>query len=104
MGRLRARWLGVAFILLVLSVAGLLLGLGIYLRSRGLDRDAKLSEVASAAVPVLAAVLGGLGKVVRWLPAPKLKDEQVDSDVADLAAAPADSGPARGRTAWFGGP
>jgi hypothetical protein len=79
--------MGVAFILSVVLVIGLLLGLGIYLRSRGLEYDAKLSEVASAVLAILAAISAGFGKVARWLPAPKLKEEQVDSDVAELAAA-----------------
>jgi hypothetical protein len=87
MRRLRGRWLGVTFVLAALVGAGLMAWLAVYLRKRGLEWDAKLSEIVSAAMVVGAAVFSAAGKVARWLPAPKLKDEQVESDVADLAAA-----------------
>jgi len=87
MRRLRAGWIGAVVIFVVLAGSGLMAWLAIYLRSRGLDWDAKLSEIVSAGMVVGAAVLAGAGRIAHWLPAPRLKDEQVEADVADLAAA-----------------
>lgn len=86
MRRLRAPWLGALAVLAALTGAGLV-WLGIYLRRRGLDFDAKLSEVVGAAVAVGGPVASAFGRVARWLPAPRLNEDQIQSDVADLAAA-----------------
>ena len=83
--KLRARWLGVALVFIVLAAGAA--WLGTFLSRRGLDQAAKFSEVASFVLAAGAVLLPVAGKVVRWLPAPRLKDEQIDSDVADLAAA-----------------
>jgi hypothetical protein len=58
-----------------------------FLRPHGLDWTAKFSEIASLALAGLALLLPAAGRVWRWLPAPRIKDEQVESDVNDLAAA-----------------
>lgn len=84
MGKLRGRWFVVlVFIVLAAGAAGV----AAYLSRRGLDWAAKVSEVASFVLAVGAVLLPAAGKVARWLPARRLKDEQVGSDVADLAAA-----------------
>lgn len=85
MRKLRAGWLGVAFAFVVLAAGAA--WLGTFLSRRGLDEAAKFSEIASFFLAAGAVLLPAAGKVVRWLPAPRLKDEQIDSDVADLAAA-----------------
>jgi hypothetical protein len=85
MRKLRARWLGVTLAFVVLAAGAA--WLGVFLSRRGLDEAAKVCEVASFVLAAGAVLLPAAGRVVRWLPAPRLKDEQVDSDVADLAAA-----------------
>jgi hypothetical protein len=57
------------------------------LRRHGLDWTAKSSEIASLVLAGLALLLSVAGRVWLWLPAPRIKDEQVESDVSDLAAA-----------------
>jgi NACHT domain len=57
------------------------------LRRHGLDWTAKSSEIASLVLAGLALLLPAAGRVWLWLPAPRIKDEQVESDVSDLAAA-----------------
>jgi tetratricopeptide (TPR) repeat protein/predicted ATPase len=85
MRKLGGRWLGVglAFIILAAGAAWL----AVFLSRQGLDRAAKFSEVAAFILALAAVLLPTAGRVVRWVPAPKLKDEQIDSDAADLAAA-----------------
>ena len=61
--------------------------LGVFLSRRGFDWAAKFSEIASFVLAGLAFLLPVAGKIVRWLPAPRIKDEQVEHDLADLAAA-----------------
>src|SRR5215831_19373216 len=85
MRKLRARWLGVAVAFIALAAGAA--WLGAYLSRRGLDQAAKFSEVASFVLAAGAVLLPAAGRVVRWLPAPRLKDEQIDADVADLATA-----------------
>jgi tetratricopeptide (TPR) repeat protein len=58
-----------------------------FLRSHGLDWAARFSEIASFALAGLALLLPAAGRIWLWLPAPRIKDEQVESDVTDLAAA-----------------
>jgi hypothetical protein len=61
--------------------------LAAFLRSHGLDWAAKFSEIAAFALGGLALLLPAAGRFLLWLPAPRIKDEQVESDVNDLAAA-----------------
>ena len=86
MRRLRARWLGVAFVLAALGAAAAAAWLAGYLSSRGLDWAAKFSEIASFVLGAGALLLPLASRIARWLPAPKLTEEQVASDVADVAA------------------
>ena len=85
MGRLRTRWLGVVLLLVV--VAGGVAWLSEYLSSRGFDWAARFSEIASFVLAALGLVPLVAGKVAQWVPAPKIKDEQVDYDANALAAA-----------------
>ena len=61
--------------------------LGAFLSRRGFDWAAKFSEIASFVLAALAFLLPVAGKAAQSLPAPRIKDEQVQHDVADLAAA-----------------
>jgi hypothetical protein len=84
----KLRWgrgFGVALLFVVLAAGAAVLG--VFLSKRGLDWAAKFSEIAAFVLAGLAFVLPAAGKIVRWLPAPRIKDEQVEHDVADLAAA-----------------
>ena len=74
----------------LLLLAALAVGvtwLAAFLRSHGLDWAAKFSEVASFALAGVALLLPAAGRVLLWLPAPRIKDEQVENDMNDLAAA-----------------
>jgi len=85
MDRVRRRWLAVA--LLLIAAAGGVAWLSFYLSRRDFDWVARFSEIASfilAAVGLLPLVAG---KIAQWVPAPRIKDEQVDSDANALAAA-----------------
>jgi predicted ATPase len=83
--KLGGRWLGVVLAAIVLAVGAA--WLATFLSRQGLDVAARSSEVASFILALAVVLLPAAGRVVRWLPAPRLKDEQIDSDVADLAAA-----------------
>jgi len=85
MGRLRARWLGVVLFIIVL--AGGVAWLSTFLSSRGMDWAARFSEIASFVLAGLGLVPLLAGKIAQWVPAPKIKDEQVNDDVNSLAAA-----------------
>jgi hypothetical protein len=77
-------WLG---LLLLAAFAAGVTWLAAFLRSHGLDWAAKFSEIASFVLAGLALLLPTAGRVWLWLPAHRIKDEQVESDVNDLAAA-----------------
>jgi len=87
MHNLRARWLGVAAVCLAFAGAAAAAWFTYYLSHRGLDWAAKFSEIASFVLAACGVLVPVASKFARWLPAPRLKDEQVESDVAGLAAA-----------------
>jgi len=72
MGRLRARWLGVVFLIIVL--AGGVAWLSTFLSSRGMDWAARFSEIASFVLAGLGLVPLLAGKIAQWVPTPKIKD------------------------------
>ena len=86
MSKLRGgRGFGVALFFVVLAAGAAVLGA--FLSRRGFDWAAKFSKIASFVLAGLAFLLPVAGRIVRWLPAPRIKDEQVEHDMADLAAA-----------------
>ncbi len=87
MRRFRVRWIGVSLILAGLAAAAAAAWLAFYLRSRGLDWASKFSEVASFVLAAATILMSLVGKIVHWLPAPRITDQQIDTDAADLAAA-----------------
>ena len=74
-------------LLLAAFAAGIAWLVVVSLRRHGLDWTAKSSEIASLVLAGLALLLPVAGRVWLWLPASRIKDEQVQSDVGDLAAA-----------------
>ena len=87
MRKLRAPELGVVAVVLAFACAAAAILLGEYLRRRGLDFDAKLSDVVAGGLAAVAVIVSAAGRFVRWLPTPKLRASQIDSDVAELASA-----------------
>jgi hypothetical protein len=77
-------WLGVLF-LAVLSIGAA--WLIFFLRRHGFDWSAKFSEISSFALAALVVLVPVIGRIGLRLPAPRIKDEQVENDVNDLAAA-----------------
>lgn len=82
----RRRWrLGV--LLLGLLSVGAAAWLTSFLARHGFDWSAKFSEIASFVLAVLVALLPAAGQLALWLPAPRVRAEQITADVSDLAAA-----------------
>ncbi len=67
----------------VLVAAVALVLVSVYLRRRGLEQDAKLSEIISAALAVGVAMAPAASRLFQLVPAPRLKSGQVESDVDD---------------------
>lgn len=61
-----------------------------FLARHGFEWSAKFSEIASFVLAALVAVVPlaiAAGRFALWLPTPRVRDEQIASDLADLAAA-----------------
>ena len=61
-----------------------------FLARHGFEWSARFSEIASFVLAVLVALVPlaiAAGRSALWLPAPRVRDEQIASDLSDLAAA-----------------
>lgn len=59
----------------------------LFLARHGFDWSAKFSEIASFVLAVFLALVPVAGRLALWLPAPRVKDDQIATDVSNLAAA-----------------
>lgn len=77
----------------MLLIVGLAMGaaaLTTFLARHGFEWSARFSEIASfvlAALVALVPLVVAAGRFAIWLPAPRVRDEQIASDVSGLAAA-----------------
>lgn len=78
----------------MLLIVGLAMGaaawLTTFLARHGFEWSARFSEIASFVLAVLVALVPlaiAAGRFALWLPAPRVRDEQIASDLSDLAAA-----------------
>lgn len=81
---MRRRWLGV--LVLGLLLVGVAAWLTFFLARHGLAWSSEFSGIASFALAALVALLTAAGRLGIWLPAPRVRADQIAADISDLAA------------------